>query len=51
MKAGDALFIALMIFLAFGYTKITDLQIAHLDKRITNLEFRVHIIEQKEKAK
>lgn len=38
MKAGDAIFTALMIFLAFGYMKITDYQIANLDKRVTILE-------------
>lgn len=41
MKIGDALFTALMIFLAFAYMKITDIQLDHLDKRITNLEWRV----------
>ena len=51
MKTGDALFTALMVFLAFGYMKITDIQIAHLDKRVTDLAWRVHIVEMKFKEK
>jgi len=51
MKTGDAIFAALMFILAFGYMKITDIQLAHLDKRITDLAWRVHIVEMKLKDK
>lgn len=47
MKAGDALFLALMILLSFGYVKITDYQLANLDKRIALLEMRVSVVEHK----
>lgn len=47
MKAGDAIFLAGMILIAFFYMKITDIQIDKLDRRITNLEWRVHIVEEK----
>ena len=47
MKAGDALFIALMILFSFGYVKITDYQLANLDKRMALLEMRVSICEHK----
>jgi len=51
MKAGDALFTGLMVILAFGYMKITDIQLAHLNKRVTDLAWRVHIVEMKLKEK
>jgi hypothetical protein len=51
MKTGDALFTALMVILAFGYMKITDIQLECLDKRITDLAWRVHIVEMKLKEK
>jgi Tfp pilus assembly protein PilX len=47
MKVGDALFTALMIFLVFGYMKITDYQLADLDKRIALLELRMSVCEHK----
>ena len=50
MKAGDAIFAVGMILLALFYMKITDYQIEKLDKRITNLEWRVHLVENKLKV-
>ena len=51
MKAGDGIFFATMIFIAFSYMKLTDIQLDHLNKRITNLEWRIHIVEEKLKDK
>jgi hypothetical protein len=47
MTAGDAIYCIAMVFLAFIYMKITDYQIAQLDKRIQKIEMRIAIAEHK----
>jgi hypothetical protein len=45
MKVGDTIFTICMLILAFIYMKLTDYQIADLDKRVKVLEVRVSMVE------
>lgn len=51
MNAGDGILWATMVFIAFCYMKLTDIQLDRLDKRVTSLEGRMHIVELKLKDK
>lgn len=51
MKAGDGILFGTIIFVFFACMKLTDIQLERLDKRITSLEWRMHIVELKLKDK
>jgi len=43
MTPGNGILFATIFFIIFSYMKLTDNQIDHLDKRITNLELQTKV--------